>query len=233
MSNSTACMTADSVMGATYGENHDHSRDRRHRKHRPTHRRSPDRPGRQRHPCTDKEPGEGKPARRCDGRHRLSRRPRVAAAPRSRHRAQYLAPLPETLDTTLVPADQGDTHGPGALPSAVEAPISMDDIARVAAAPLVKPDESHFGQDVSARARRSGVGIGVPIRYEQCDRAEAEAAFQTALGPERGVVSRPGRRRRRSSAGANDLVAELTGSPASRWPSGPRRTPNCSADYRC
>jgi uncharacterized protein YbjT (DUF2867 family) len=28
----------------------------------------------------------------------------------------------------------------------VEAPISMDDIARVAAAPLVKSDESHFGR---------------------------------------------------------------------------------------
>ena len=38
MSNSTACMQQpNSVMGATYGENHDHSRDRRHRKYRPQH----------------------------------------------------------------------------------------------------------------------------------------------------------------------------------------------------
>ena len=152
----------------------------------------------------------------------------------------YLAPLPETLDVTLELATQatggvcrgvvwrGALAGPHArcrraqgrsrstvrepYPSAVEAPISMDDIARVAAALLVKPDESHFGQmypvtgpEALTRARiaeQIGVGIGVPIRYQQCDRAEAEAAFQTALGPERGVVSRPDRRRRRSSAGS-------------------------------
>ena len=78
-------------------------------------------------------------------------------------------------------------------PAAVEAPISMDDIARVAAALLVKPDESHFGRmypitgpEALTRAQiaeQIGAGIGVPINYEQCERAEAEAAFQKALGP--------------------------------------------------
>ena len=39
-------------------------------------------------------------------------------------------------------------------PTAVEAPISMDDIARVAAALLVKPDESHFGRMLSDHRAR-------------------------------------------------------------------------------
>ena len=132
----------------------------------------------------------------------------------------YLAPLPETLDTTLelikkakveyVVALSGEAHwqahadtisasglvntqlGPGEFmdnftiwapqikatrtvrepyPTAVEAPISMDDIARVAAALLVKPDESHFGRmypitgpEALTRAQiaeQIGVGIGV------------------------------------------------------------------------
>jgi uncharacterized protein YbjT (DUF2867 family) len=185
----------------------------------------------------------------------------------------YLAPLPETLDTTLELAKQacmeyvvalsGEAHwqahadavaasglvhtqlGPGEFmdnfaiwagqikatrtvrepyPTAVEAPISMDDIARVAAALLVKPDESHFGRmypitgpAALTRARiaeQIGVGIGVPVRYEQSDRAEAEAAFQQALGPNAAwyldqvedAVSHPQE--------ANHLVAELTGTPA-------------------
>ena len=100
----------------------------------------------------------------------------------------------------------------------------MDDIARVAAALLVKPDESHFGRmypitgpEALSRARiaeQIGVGIGVPISYQQCDRAEAEAAFQTALGRNAAwyldqiedAVGHPQE--------ANELVTELTGAPA-------------------
>ena len=100
----------------------------------------------------------------------------------------------------------------------------MDDIARVAAALLVKPDESHFGRmypitgpEALTRAQIAehiGVGIGVPVSYEQCDRAEAESAFQQALGPNAGWyldqledgVGHPQE--------ANDLVTELTGTPA-------------------
>ena len=100
----------------------------------------------------------------------------------------------------------------------------MADIARVAAALLVKPDESHFGRmypisgpEALTRARiaeQIGVGIGVQVRYEQCDRAEAVAAFQAALGPNAAwyldqvedAVDHPQE--------ANDLVAELTGTPA-------------------
>jgi uncharacterized protein YbjT (DUF2867 family) len=109
-------------------------------------------------------------------------------------------------------------------PTAVEAPISMDDIARVAATLLVKPEETHFGRmypitgpEALTRARiaeQIGVGIGVPVSYQQCDRAEAEAAFQTALGPNAAwyldqVAEAVGHPQE-----ANDLVAELTGRPA-------------------
>ncbi|HWF42621.1 MAG TPA: hypothetical protein VN683_11115, partial [Acidothermaceae bacterium] len=41
----------------------------------------------------------------------------------------------------------------------------------------------------SAGCIRSRGGIGVPISYQQCDRAEAEAAFQTALGRKRHGIS--------------------------------------------
>ena len=109
-------------------------------------------------------------------------------------------------------------------PTAVEAPISMDDIARVAAALLAKPNEAHFGKmypitgpEALTRAQiaeQIGVGIGAPVTYQQCERAEAEAAFRGALGPNAAwyldqiadAVDHPQR--------ANDLVADLTGAPA-------------------
>jgi uncharacterized protein YbjT (DUF2867 family) len=109
-------------------------------------------------------------------------------------------------------------------PTAVEAPISMDDIARVAAALLAKPNEAHLGKmypitgaEALTRAQiaeQIGVGIGVPVTYEQCDRAEAEAALAQAMGPNAAwyldqiadAVDHPQQ--------ANDLVAELTGTPA-------------------
>ena len=63
----------------------------------------------------------------------------------------------------------------------------------------------------SAGCIRSRGGIGVPISYQQCDRAEAEAAFQTALGRNAAwyldqiedAVGHPQE--------ANELVTELTG----------------------
>jgi len=109
-------------------------------------------------------------------------------------------------------------------PRAVEAPISMDDIARVAAALLVKPDESHFGPmypitgpEALTRAQiaeQIGVGIGAPVSYEHCDRAEAEERYNGLLGGQAAwyldqvaeTVDHP--------QDANDLVAHLTGTPA-------------------
>jgi uncharacterized protein YbjT (DUF2867 family) len=109
-------------------------------------------------------------------------------------------------------------------PSAVEAPIAMDDIARVAAVLLVKPKQSHHGQMYELTgpesltraeiAEQIGVGIGVDVTFEQCSRAEAEAALQAMMGSNAAWyldvmasgVDEPQQ--------ANQLVAELSGVPA-------------------
>jgi uncharacterized protein YbjT (DUF2867 family) len=109
-------------------------------------------------------------------------------------------------------------------PSAVEAPISMDDIARVAATLLVKPDESHHGQmypltgpQSLARAEiaeQIGVGIGIDVTYEQCSRTDAEAALAPMMGEQAAwyldqIAANVGHPQQ-----ANQLVSELTGTPA-------------------
>jgi uncharacterized protein YbjT (DUF2867 family) len=109
-------------------------------------------------------------------------------------------------------------------PGVVEAPISMDDIARVAAALLIKPEQGHYGQMYELTgpesltraqiAEQIGVGIGIDVTFEQCSRAEAEEALRPAMGEHAGWyldvlaegVDQPQQ--------ANDLVAELTGTPA-------------------
>jgi uncharacterized protein YbjT (DUF2867 family) len=100
----------------------------------------------------------------------------------------------------------------------------MVDIARVAAVLLLKPDESHFGRmypitgpEALTRAeiaKQIGVGVGAEVTYEQCDRAEAEERFNPLLGGRapwyldqiEDAVDHP--------QDANQLVAELTGTPA-------------------
>ncbi|MGX9792154.1 SDR family oxidoreductase [Mycobacterium sp. MMS18-G62] len=109
-------------------------------------------------------------------------------------------------------------------PTAVEAPISIDDIARVAATLLVKPEQAHHGQmypitgpQALTRAQiaeQVGVGISAPVTYEKCDRTEAEQHYNAALGGQASwyldqiayAVEHP--------QYANQLVAEITGSPA-------------------
>ena len=110
-------------------------------------------------------------------------------------------------------------------PSVVEAPISMDDIARVAAALLVKPEQSHFGKmypitgpEALTRAEiaeQIGVGIGVDVTFEQCGRAEAEAALRPAMGEYAALVSRPDRNRHRRAA-----AGQRSGRRADRHPRG-------------
>jgi uncharacterized protein YbjT (DUF2867 family) len=113
-------------------------------------------------------------------------------------------------------------------PDVVEAPISMNDIARVAAALLVKPEETHFGQmyeltgpEALTRAQifeQIGVGIGVDVRFEKCSRQETEQALRPLMGDEVGWyldLMADGEPQQ-----ANQLVAELTGTPAesvARW----------------
>jgi uncharacterized protein YbjT (DUF2867 family) len=109
-------------------------------------------------------------------------------------------------------------------PDVVEAPISMDDIARVAAALLVKPEKGHYGQMYELTgpesltraqiAEQIGVGIGVDVTFEQCSRVEAEEALRPAMGEQAQWyldvlaegVDQPQQ--------ANKLVAQLTGTPA-------------------
>ncbi|MGV0776136.1 SDR family oxidoreductase [Mycolicibacterium elephantis] len=111
-----------------------------------------------------------------------------------------------------------------AYPSVVEAPIAMDDIARVAATLLARPEPAHYGQSYPitgpaalTRAeivQQVGVGIGVDVTLQHCGRAEAEEALRPAMGEyarwyldqiETGLDA---------PQHANQLVAELTGTPA-------------------
>jgi uncharacterized protein YbjT (DUF2867 family) len=109
-------------------------------------------------------------------------------------------------------------------PEVVEAPVSMDDIARVAAALLVKPEQSHYGQMYeltgpealtrAAIAKQIGVGIGVDVAFEQCSRAETEAALRPIMGDEVGWYLDLMAESADAPQQANQLVSELTGAPA-------------------
>jgi uncharacterized protein YbjT (DUF2867 family) len=115
-------------------------------------------------------------------------------------------------------------------PSVVEAPIAMDDIARVAAALLMNAEQEHHGRMYELTgpesltraeiAEQIGLGVGVDISYEQCSRAEAEAALQPVMGPHAGWYLDVMANRVDAPQRANQLVVELTGVPAqsvARW----------------
>lgn len=107
-------------------------------------------------------------------------------------------------------------------PDVVAAPISMDDIARVAATLLVAPVPAHFGQSLELTgpealrraqiAEQIGAGIGVDVTFEVCSRAETMEALRPTMGDDVGWYldlfedAAP--------QDANALVAELTGTPA-------------------
>lgn len=109
-------------------------------------------------------------------------------------------------------------------PSVIEAPISMDDIARVAAALLVEPDESHYdrmypitGPQSLTRAEiaeQLGAGIGVEVGFEECSRAEAEAALRPVMGEYARWYLDQIATGVDEPQTANQLVSELTGTPA-------------------
>jgi uncharacterized protein YbjT (DUF2867 family) len=109
-------------------------------------------------------------------------------------------------------------------PSVVEAPISMDDIARVAAALLVKPDESHYGEMYPITGPQSltraeiaeqlGVGIGVEVGFEECSRAEGETALRPVMGEYARWYLDEIAKGLDEPHRANQLVSELTGTPA-------------------
>ena len=116
----------------------------------------------------------------------------------------------------------------------------MDDIARVAAALLVKPDESHFGQiypitgpEALTRAQiaeQIGVGIGVHVTLSAVRQGRGRRALQRPVGGQAAwyldqvaeAVDHP--------QDANDLVARADRNACrSRWHSGPPPMPNCSS----
>ena len=100
----------------------------------------------------------------------------------------------------------------------------MDDIARVAAALLVKPDESHYekmyeltGPEALTRAQiaeQIGVGIRADVAFEQCSRAEAEEALRPMMGENAAWYLNVMAEGVDAPQQANQLVAELTGAPA-------------------
>jgi len=109
-------------------------------------------------------------------------------------------------------------------PTAVEAPITMDDIARVAATLLARPEQTHFGKmypitgpEALTRAQiaeQIGVGIGVEVKCEQCGREEAEEALRPAMGEYARWYLDQIAKGLDAPQQANQLVAELTGTPA-------------------
>jgi uncharacterized protein YbjT (DUF2867 family) len=132
----------------------------------------------------------------------------------------------EFLENLVLWADQIRTTATvrDPYPGAVEAMISMDDIARVAATLLMMPGQSHHGRMYELTgpesltraqiAEQIGVGIGVDVGFEQCSRDEAVRALRPVMGDGAGwyldtvagALDKPQQ--------ANGLVAELTGVPA-------------------
>lgn len=119
-------------------------------------------------------------------------------------------------------------------PEAVQSPVSMDDIARVAAHLLADPKDAQMGQmyeltgpEAITRAeiaRQIGDGLGTPVQMQRCDRSEADALLRPVMGD--GVDwyldlfdGDTGPQH------ANGLVEQLTGTPAlsmRQWATGNR-----------
>ncbi|CKI10934.1 NAD(P)H-binding protein [Mycolicibacterium smegmatis] len=133
----------------------------------------------------------------------------------------------EFLDNFTIWADQikqtGTVREP--YPDVVEAPISMDDIARVAAALLVEP--AHRGQmleltgpEALSRAEiaaQIGVGIGRTVTFETCTHDEAVALLTPVMG-DAATWYYDLVRSRVEPQRANRIVDEITGTPAEAVP---------------
>lgn len=114
-------------------------------------------------------------------------------------------------------------------PEQVQSPVSMDDIARVAAHLLTASPDAHLGAMYELTgpvalsradiARQIGVGLGTPVEMQRCSRAEAEDLLRPVMGDgahwyldllESDLQHQT----------ANDNVERLTGTPAesmSQW----------------
>ncbi|MGE0217623.1 SDR family oxidoreductase [Mycolicibacterium sp.] len=107
-------------------------------------------------------------------------------------------------------------------PDAIEAPVSMADIARVAAHLLATPRDEHLGRmyeltgpEAITRAeiaRQIGVGLGIDVQMQRCTRAEAEEVLRPVMGDEVGwYLDLLGQT---DPQQANHDVHRLTGTPA-------------------
>lgn len=77
-------------------------------------------------------------------------------------------------------------------PEYVQSPVSMDDIARVAAHLLAAPRDAHVGAMYELTgpvalsradiARQIGAGIGMPVDMQRCTRVEAEDLLRPVMG---------------------------------------------------
>ncbi|WP_441957323.1 NAD(P)H-binding protein [Mycolicibacterium houstonense] len=108
-------------------------------------------------------------------------------------------------------------------PEYVESPVSMDDIARVAAHLLAEPQDAHLGAMYELTgpvalsradiARQIGAGLGRPVDMQGCSRAEAEELLRPVMGDGAQwyldlFEGEP------EPQAANDNVQRLTGTPA-------------------
>ncbi|CDQ44304.1 SDR family oxidoreductase [Mycolicibacterium neoaurum] len=123
-------------------------------------------------------------------------------------------------------------------PDAVQSPVSMRDIARVAAHLLADPQDSHLGKMYELTgpraltraeiAREIGIGVGIDVEMRRCSRAEADALLRPLMGDgvdwyldlfdraadPQGAEEQFARDQIVTGQPANDHVERLTGIPA-------------------
>lgn len=108
-------------------------------------------------------------------------------------------------------------------PDYVESPVSMDDIARVAAHLLTAPADAHPGAMYELTgpvalsrgdiARQIGAGLGTSVEVQRCGRAEAEELLRPVMGDGAQWYLDLFEGEPQPQA-ANDNVERLTGTPA-------------------
>lgn len=109
-------------------------------------------------------------------------------------------------------------------PDVTEAPVSMDDIASVAASLLVRRDATHLGRSYELTgpesltraqiAQQIGIGAGVDVTFEQCSHVEALQILTDVMGDGAQWYLDLLAANTQAPQRANDLVAQLTGTPA-------------------
>lgn len=133
----------------------------------------------------------------------------------------------EFVENTTVWADQVRTAGEvrEPYPDAANAPVAMDDIARVAAAVLL--GEGHEGRvhtltgpetmTRAERARRLGDVLGRPVRFTQVSLDEATSVLEPAMGEYARWYLEGFAAMVDSPQAATATIAEVTGAPATTF----------------